>query len=113
MAVNADPLPSDVQFLEISVESELYEPRLSSPLYVINYTVRNIGDETLTYLMVAIVGRNQNEQIVEIDDKQIFYSRSLPQGLAPSGEIVLRHGLAVTNPNETVVSIEISVIEVE
>lgn len=112
MAVNADPLPSDVQFLELSVEDELQESISGRPLYAINYTVLNAGDETLTYLKVAIVGFNQDQKIVEVADSQIFYSGSLPQGLAPSGEIVRRHGLKVTNPNETVVSIELSVIEV-
>ena len=113
MAANADPFPSDVQFLEISVESELQEDIGGRPLYAINYTVLNAGDETLTYLMVAIVGLNEDQQIVEIADRQIFYSSTLPQGLALSGEIVQRHGFKVTNPNETVVSIELSVIKVE
>jgi hypothetical protein len=112
MSVNADPLPSDIQFLDIDVESELQQSLGLRPLYAINYTVRNAGDETLTYLKVAIVGRNQDGQIVEVADSQIFYSGSLPQGLAPSDEIVRRHGLEVTNPNETVISVELSVIEI-
>jgi hypothetical protein len=72
MAANADPFPSDVQFLEISVESELQEDIGGRPLYAINYTVLNAGDETLTYLMVAIVGLNEDQQIVEVADRQIF-----------------------------------------
>ena len=93
MAANADPFPSDVQFLEISVESELQEDIGGRPLYAINYMVLNAGDETLIYLMVAIIGLDEDQQIVEIADRQIFYSSTLPQGFAPSGEIVQRHGL--------------------
>jgi hypothetical protein len=113
VSANADPLPSDLAFLEVSVEPELQTNRLHEPTYAINYTVRNVGDEVLTYLRIAIVGRNQDGQIVEITDRQVFYSGSLPQGLRPSDEIVQRHGLIRTNPNEIVLSLELSVIEVQ
>ena len=112
VSANADPLPSDVAFLEVSVEPQLEENISLQPMYAINYTVRNVGDEVLTYLKIAIVGRNQDGQIVEIADKQVFYSGKVPQGLRPSDEIVQRHGLIRTNPREIVLSLELSVIEV-
>lgn len=110
--LGAEPSQDDVRFLETFVENELAMSVTRRPLYVIGYTIENSSDHTITYLKISIVGRNQKDQIVEIHDRQVFYSGSLPQGFQPGEQIVQRHGMEVTNPTENVTSIDLSVIEI-
>jgi hypothetical protein len=102
---------SSVVVFDEWVGEELAANMLREQVYEIAYALRNEGPETLTYLQVALVGRNADGEIVEIDDSQVFYQRSLPQGLSSGETIRQRHGLRRSNVHEIVTVLQVTVAD--
>jgi len=88
-------------------------PRWRDGIYDIGFTYENKSDFVVESLEVAIILRDASKKIVERDTAQVFYSGDLPQGLPPHGQLVEHVPLEATNSNETPVSVEISIIDLE
>ena len=103
-----------VSFLDVTLENNPGSLNIGGWGQTVTFVTKNISACTLTYLKVALIGRNGALQITVQDDAQVFYSGSLPSGLLPGEELFFR--TYITDRSQDVIlaldKVEIQVSEI-